>query len=291
MHLADHLDRVGESRDGRGDEPDRHRAAEPMRQPPGGLEALPHRARVVRAGRGEDDGVARRRVRGRARRSASTATMRSSGPSSSASWAPPPMRSSPSESPVRTWNPAESTSGTMTASGSAAAAERRGDVAVRGVDEADGDVELRSLGCDAVDEADHGLAVLRRGGAVGDGDEAERVCAGDIRRQPGTARPDHVPHPRSPAESGLAAGFDAMHGVFRGRHPRVSGSVKSASRAARPAARRARARRGGQPSSSSGRTRRVRSTCCSRRHAAIAPWLPESSTGGTSSPRHEAGFV
>ena len=111
----------------------------------------------------------------------------------------------------------------MTASGSGVGGQRGGDVAVLGVDEADGDVELGSLGRDAVDEADHGLAVRRRGGAVGDRDESEGVCAGDIRRQPGTARPDHVPHPRFPAESGLTADFDAMHGVFRRRHPRVSG--------------------------------------------------------------------
>lgn len=46
-----------------------------------------------------------------------------------------------------------------------------------------------------------------------------------------------------------------------------------------------------QLSSRSGRTRRVRSTCCSCRHWAIAPWLPLSRMGGTSRPRQLAGFV
>ena len=36
---------------------------------------------------------------------------------------------------------------------------------------------------------------------------------------------------------------------------------------------------------------RVRSSCCSRRQASTAPWLPESSTGGTSRPRQTAGLV
>ena len=102
--------------------------------------------------------------------------------------------------------------------------ERRRDIRVRGVDEADRDVELGSLGRDAVDEPDHGFAVLRPRARRGSRRRGGAGVRRDFRRQRRHRRPDHLPTPRSPAESGLAAGFDAMHGVFRGRHPRVSGT-------------------------------------------------------------------
>src|SRR5207248_454637 len=43
--------------------------------------------------------------------------------------------------------------------------------------------------------------------------------------------------------------------------------------------------------SRSGRRSRVRATACSRRHSAILPWSPESSTSGTFNPRKSGGRV
>ena len=273
MHLADHLDRVGKSWDGRGDEPDGDRATEPLAQPTGGLEALPHRAGIVRAGSGEDDRVLVVEADGeqapREHRDDAIVGAELIGEPGAAGEVIEPEREPGAN--VEAGGEHERHDDRV---GLRGGSQRGGDVSVRCVDEADRDVELRSLGRDAVDEPDHGFAVLRRWGAVGDGDESKGVCAGDIRRQPGTARPDHLPHralrrnPVAPPISTLCtACFADGTRVFPGREewltPRRD---RCADRAARAVA--------SQPSSSSGRTRRVRSTCCSCRHAAIAPWLP-----------------
>ena len=69
---------------------------------------------------------------------------------------------------------------------------------------------------------------------------------------------------------------------------RVNSSPASAGSTGRTSTSSSRRRRGARRS---GRRSAVRRTACSCRHAAIAAWSPDSSTGGTSRPRQVAGLV
>src|SRR6185503_7764756 len=94
---------------------------------------------------------------------------------------------------------------------------------------------------------------------------------------------------------GELAALDGLNGIHR-YSPLLSGgdpctppsSLHSA--AASPAAP-FRSRPSHSSGSRSGRCLRVRSIACSRRHFSISAWCPDSSTGGTFSPRNSAGRV
>ena len=285
MHLADHLDRVGQPRDGRRDEPHGHGAAEPLAEPAGRLEALAHGARVVRARRGEEHGVAlgeseRVEPLGEHLDDAVVGSELGGEPGAAADAGRGRARG-----PVRTWKPAESTSGTMTASGSASAARAAATSALLASTKVMDTPMSGRCGGDAVDEPDHGLAIRGRRRAVGDGDEAERM--GAERASSGSAsttRPDHLPNPalsggirsQPPVSTLCTACFADGTRVFPGREdcltPRCVVAVVRVA------------------SSSGARPARVRSSCCSWRHAAIGAVVAREQHGRHLEPAPDGGL-
>ena len=213
-------------------------------EPSGGLEALAHGAGVVRTGRGEHDGVARRRVRGRARRSASTATMRSSGPSSSASWAPPPIAVEPEREPgahveARGEHERHDDRVGLRGGGRAAAATSRFAASTKLMEtsssgRSDATPSTRRITASRFSaEGAPWVTATRRSGC------APRTSAGS----PAPLDPTMCRTRASPAESGLTRRFRRYARRVSRTAPACFRDVKSASRAARRAARRARARR------------------------------------------------
>ena len=223
MHLADHLDRVGQPRDGRGDEPDGDRAAEAVSEPARGLEALAHRAGVVGPGSGEHDGVAVGEPEcvealGEHLDDAVVGAELIGEPRAAAE-AVEPEREPGAHVEARGEHERHDDR-----VGLGVGAEGGRDIRVAGVDEADGDVELGSLGRDAVDEPDHGFAVLRSTGAPWVTATRRRGCAPCSAGAPAPARPDHLPtralrrNPVSPPISTLCtACFADGTRVFPGR--------------------------------------------------------------------------